>query len=155
MATEIERKFLLHKEKWDALEKPAGQRIRQGYISTDPNKTIRVRIKDDKAFITLKGKSANISRTEIETEIDVAAANQMLEHFAVSEIKKLRYEIMFGNKLWEVDVFEGNNEGLVLAEIELQSKDETFVLPDWIATEVSDDFRYYNSNLSLYPFNKW
>jgi adenylate cyclase len=155
MALEIERKFLVHRDKWEALSKPMPQNIRQGYISTEPEKTIRVRIKDSDAYLTIKGKTEGFSRTEIECPIPLLEATEMLAHFALSEIEKERFEIMFGKHLWEVDVFHGSNEGLIVAEIELENESATFGLPDWIAVEVTDDIRYYNSYLSLHPYSAW
>jgi len=155
MGIEIERKFLVDKEKWEALLKPESKKIRQGYITTDPAKTIRIRIKDDEAFLTIKGNATGFSRTEIECTIPVKEAEEMLQHFATSEIDKERFEIALGQRLWEVDVFHGKNEGLIVAELELENENDTFEMPDWIDKEVTDDNRYYNSYLSLYPFTGW
>jgi len=155
MAVEIERKFLVDKEKWDALPKPKSNFIRQGYIITDPEKTIRIRISGDEAFLTIKGETTGFSRTEIECNIPVAAAAEMLQHFSTAEIHKERYNISYGQHTWEVDVFHGKNEGLIIAEIELESESDVFEKPDWLAGEVTGDLRYYNSNLSLNPFLSW
>lgn len=155
MATEIERKFLVNKEKWNALTKPQSKIIRQGYLTTDPDKTIRVRIKDACAYLTIKGKTEGFSRTEIECSIPVKEAEAMLAHFAVSEIDKERFEIPYGQHLWEVDVFHGKNESLIVAEIELKSETEAFEKPDWAGEEVTYDDRYYNSYLSLQPYLTW
>lgn len=155
MAVEIERKFLVDKEKWDALAKPKSNFIRQGYIITEPEKTIRVRITDNEAYLTVKGKTTGFSRTEIECNIPVATAAEMLQYFSTAEIDKERYEIPYGQYIWEVDVFHGQNEGLIVAEIELENESAIFEKPDWIAEEVTNDLRYYNSNLSLNPFLSW
>ena len=155
MPIEIERKFLVHQEKWEALEKPLGNHFRQGYLLTDPQKTIRVRETSEKGFITIKGISVGASRAEYEYEIPKLEAKELLDQFAISELSKVRYEIPFENRVWEIDVFFGDNEGLIVAEIELTSENEKFNLPDWIADEVTEDDRYYNSNLTLNPFKNW
>lgn len=155
MALEIERKFLVDKSIWANTEKPRGNFIRQGYISADPNKTIRVRLTDEKAFLTIKGKSVGATRAEFEYEIPQNDAKELLDNFSESELSKTRYKIDFGGKTWEVDVFEGNNEGLIVAEIELDSENEEFLKPDWIDVEVTDDVRYFNSNLTKKPFKNW
>lgn len=155
MAVETERKFLVNKEKWNALTKPESHIIWQGYITTDPDKTIRVRIRDEEAYLTIKGASEGFSRTEIECNIPLTTATEMLQQFSVSEIEKERYEIRHQNKVWEVDVFHGKNEGLVVAEIELEDESEAFDKPEWITEEVTDDARYYNAQLSLHPFSTW
>lgn len=153
MAVEIERKFLVDKEKWNALAKPQSKAIRQGYITTEPEKTIRVRITGDEAYLTIKGKTTGFSRTEIECSIPVATATEMLQYFSISEIDKERYYMPHGQHMWEVDVFHGKNEGLIIAEIELENETAAFEKPDWIAGEVTHDQRYYNSHLSLNPFH--
>ena len=140
---------------WAALNKPKGHHYRQGYLVTDPDKTIRVRVAGEQGFITIKGKNKGAARLEYEYEIPVAEAKELLDNFAVSELSKIRYKIPFDGKLWEVDEFWGANAGLMVAEIELASEDEKFNLPDWIATEVTGDEKYYNSNLTLKPFNSW
>lgn len=155
MPLEIERKFLVHQKKWTALEKPSGNNLRQGYLLTDPKKTIRVRQTDDKGFITIKGISVGATRQEFEYEIPHSEAGELLDQFAVSELSKVRYIIPFEDHIWEVDEFFGENEGLIVAEIELTSENEKFNLPDWIAEEVTENERYYNSNLTLNPFKNW
>ncbi|XZF14662.1 CYTH domain-containing protein [Chitinophagaceae bacterium MMS25-I14] len=155
MATEIERKYLVNHEAWHRLNKPEPLILRQGYIVTDPQKTIRVRISDTKGFITIKGINTGATRAEYEYEIPLKDATELLNGFAVSEINKKRYEIMHEGHLWEVDVFAGDNEGLIVAEIELQSETEQYPLPEWIAAEVTGDNLYYNSNLSLNPYKNW
>lgn len=155
MAIEIERKFLVDKDKWAALSKPPGKPIRQGYLSSEPEKTIRIRIKGEEAYLTIKGKTEGFSRTEIECKIPVKEASEMLQHFADAVIDKERYEIPYRKHIWEVDVFHGKNEGLIVAEIELKDEDEVFDKPGWVAEEVTNDLRYYNSNLSLHPFSEW
>jgi CYTH domain-containing protein len=155
MAIEIERKFLLNREKWEEVEKPLGEFYRQGYLLTDPNKTIRVRQTADKGFLTIKGLSIGATREEYEYEIPFEEAKELLDQFAVSELSKIRYKIISDNKLWEIDEFLGKNEGLIVAEIELKSEDETFALPDFIDREVTSEEKYYNSNLTLNPYKNW
>lgn len=155
MPIEIERKFLVHRDKWKAFEKPIGNHLRQGYLLTDPQKTIRVRETTKKGFITIKGISVGATRAEYEYEIPNLEAKELLDQFAVSELSKVRYVIPFENHIWEVDEFFGDNEGLIVAEIELTSENEKFNLPDWIADEVTEDDRYYNSNLTLNPLKNW
>mgnify|MGYP000885915320 CR=1 FL=1 len=155
MGIEIERKFLVNQEIWNKLEKPHGEFYRQGYLLTDPTKTIRVRQTSEKGFLTIKGISVGASRAEFEYEIPHGEAKELLDQFSVSELSKIRYKILFENKLWEVDEFLGENEGLMVAEIELQSEDETFCIPDWIGQEVTGEEKYYNSNLTLLPFKNW
>ncbi|MER0438346.1 CYTH domain-containing protein [Emticicia sp. W12TSBA100-4] len=155
MGLEIERKFLVNHVKWAATEKPKAEFYRQGYLLTDPNKTIRVRATDTKGFMTIKGKSEGATRAEFEYEIPKEEAIQLLNMFAVSDLTKYRYKTVFAEKLWEIDVFLGENEGLIVAEIELSSEDEIFDLPDWAMEEVTGEKKYYNSNLSTLPFKQW
>lgn len=155
MGIEIERKFLVKQEIWAQLEKPDGEFYRQGYLLTDPTKTIRVRQTSEKGFLTIKGISIGASRSEFEYEIPQEEAKDLLDQFSVSELSKIRYKILFENKLWEVDEFLGENKGLMVAEIELKSEDETFTIPNWIGEEVTGEEKYYNSNLTLLPFKNW
>ena len=155
MGIEIERKFLVKQEIWNKLEKPDGEFYRQGYLLTDPTKTIRVRQTSEKGFLTIKGISVGASRAEFEYEIPHEEAKELLDQFSVSELSKIRYKILFENKLWEVDEFLGENEGLMVAEIELESEDETFSIPKWIGKEVTGEEKYYNSNLTQLPFKNW
>lgn len=152
---EIERKFLVHKDLWEKAAKGRGNYYRQGYISTDPEKTIRVRLTEEKAFLTIKGKSSGIERLEYEYPIPKEDAKALLDKFTPVSIEKIRYEIIYEGKVWEVDEFKGENEGLIIAEIELQTAEENFSIPQWIDKEVSHDKRYFNSNLSLHPFKSW
>ena len=153
MAKEIERKFLVNRE----LFKPndEGEYIAQGYLSSTPERTVRVRIKNHRGYLTIKGKNIGISRSEFEYEIPEADAKELLELCEPSIIVKRRYIIDVDDSRWEVDFFEADNEGLIIAEIELHSEDENFVKPDWVGDEVSMDKRYYNSNLSKYPYKSW
>jgi CYTH domain-containing protein len=155
MGIEIERKFLVNKEKWRRIVKEKKSFYRQGYIVSDPEKTIRVRLTDTAGYITIKGLSVGASRPEFEYSIPKADATELLDNFCESEVSKIRYFITYDNKLWEVDEFAGDNEGLIVAEIELSSEDETFSVPDWIDKEVTADKRYSNSNLSLNPYKNW
>lgn len=153
MALEIERKFLVDKNKW----KPTGQGtiLKQAYLSLDPNPTVRVRIAGKKSFLTIKGRSETISRPEFEYEIPLDDALKMLKLAISNPVEKTRYEVWHENFLWEIDVFSGENEGLILAEIELDSESQEFARPDWILEEVSGDRRFYNSYLSEHPFQEW
>lgn len=155
MALEIERKFLVHHASWKEVVKPLGNEMRQGYLHADIDKTIRVRATNLKGFLTLKGKTIGATRSEFEYEIPKAEAIELLDLFATSELHKTRYEILFETYIWEVDVFHGKNEGLIVAEIELPSEDAVFSLPNWVAQEVTEDNRYYNANLSKTPFQEW
>lgn len=155
MGKEIERKFLIDQQKWDKLAKPVGKLFRQGYLLTDKDKTVRVRATASKGFLTIKGQTIGASRLEYEYEIPVNEAVELLDNFAQSELSKTRYEIANNGKLWEIDVFLGKNKGLIVAEIELESEDETFDLPDWVAQEVTEEEKYYNSNLTLSPYQDW
>ena len=153
MAMEIERKFLVDKNKW----KPTveGEKIAQGYLQYDVNKVVRVRIKGDKGYLTVKGKTDGISRLEFEYEIPVNDAEEMLVLCGGGVVEKIRYEIPFKGYVWEVDEFFGENEGLLMAEVEMKNADEKPQIPDWITEEVSNDKRYFNSYLSRNPFKSW
>ncbi|GGE61344.1 CYTH domain-containing protein [Pedobacter psychrotolerans] len=155
MGIEIERKFLLHHDAWNKLVKPVGKSLRQGYILNDPAKTIRVRIAETKAWLTIKGITLGASRLEYEYEIPLEEAKELLDNFSEGELDKIRYEIDYQGKTWEVDVFSGDNDGLIVAEIELLSEDEDFECPEWIGVEVTGDKRYYNASLTTYPFKDW
>ncbi|CAH0996396.1 Inorganic triphosphatase [Emticicia aquatica] len=155
MALEIERKYLVNHEKWEKSERTDGQFYRQGYLLTDPNKTIRVRVTDTKSFLTIKGLSVGATRPEFEYEIPKDDAKQLLDMFAIADLTKIRYKVLFENKVWEVDEFLGENEGLIVAEIELLNENEVFALPNWVDKEVTGEQKYYNSNLSSNPFKNW
>ena len=154
MALEIERKYLIDLEKIGTLEN--GIRIKQGYLSTNKDAVVRVRVKNDKAYLTKKGSNSGIARLEFEYEIPLNEANEMLEKLCQKPvIDKTRYIINHENHTWEVDIFYGDNEGLVVAEVELSSEDEHINLPIWVKEEVSHDDRYFNSNLMKLPFKDW
>jgi adenylate cyclase len=154
MALEIERKFIVKTDLWNP--ETAGTKYMQGYLSEDPDRTVRVRIAGDKGYLTIKGRSHGASRLEFEYVIPVEDARQLLEQIAHRPmIDKTRYLHKVGNHIWEIDIFAGDNEGLVVAEIELKSEDETFVMPNWAGLEVTEDHRYKNSNLAKRPFKTW
>lgn len=154
MGEEIERKFLVTGDGWR--EAGAGVRYRQGFLSTDPERTVRVRIAGDKGSLTIKGRTHGARRAEFEYEIPTADAQQMLDTLCKRPlIEKVRHTVTSGTHTWEIDVFEGDNRGLVIAELELESEDEHFEKPDWVGTEVTEDPRYFNSNLVERPFTTW
>jgi CYTH domain-containing protein len=152
---ETERKFLVDREKWSQLSKPAGVLYRQGYLSIDADKVVRVRVAGDRGYLTVKGKSETISRPEFEYAIPAGDALEMLDLFVPSGIIKTRTRIPAGKHTWEVDEFQGDNEGLVVAEIELEDADEIFEKPGWVGEEVTGDERYYNARLSIHPYRTW
>ena len=152
MAAEIERKFLV-KEGWRP--QTEGVRIAQGYLSSVPERTVRVRIKGEKGFLTVKGRNEGIRRAEFEYEIPLLDAETMLTLCEQPLIEKRRCLVPYGGFTWEVDVFAGANEGLIVAEIELPQEDAVFEKPDWIGQEVSGDVRYYNSSLIHHPYREW
>ena len=155
MGVEIERKFLLQGDSWQA-DADAGEYYHQGYLSTTPERVVRVRQMGEKAVVTIKGKGDGISRPEFEYEIPLADAQTMLRELCLQPtIEKRRHRLTRGPHTWEIDVFSGENEGLVVAEIELTSEDEAFEKPDWVGAEVSHDTRYLNSNLIAQPFKSW
>lgn len=153
MALEIERKFLVDQSLWVPSEN--GIRMVQAYLCIDPMPTVRVRIAGEKAYLTIKGRSETISRPEFEYEIPVDDAMEMLKLAISNPVEKIRYKIQYEEHLWEVDVFSGKNEGLIIAEIELKSENQSFLKPRWILDEVSEDRRFYNSYLSKHPFQEW
>ena len=153
MAKEIERKFLVDTSKLPTL--PKGHIMKQGYVPTQ-GITVRARISDDQAYLTLKGRATGLSRSEFEYPIPVEDAQQILDELCAHPlIEKTRYLIPYGEHIWELDIFEGDNEGLIVAEIELGSEDEQFELPIWTTEEVSYDRKYRNTNLIAHPFSTW
>ena len=154
MALEIERKFLLKDDSWTS-QVARSHVLKQGYLASSPGPTVRIRTSDQRAFLTIKGKTTGISRVEFEYEIPMEEALELLKLSANAPIEKTRHIVKADGHVWEIDVFEGANLGLGLAEVELQSEDEQIVLPAWIGMEVSDDPRYFNSYLSQNPFNEW
>lgn len=154
MATEIERKFIVIGTGYK--EGNAPLLCRQGYLSTDPERTVRVRVAGDKGFITIKSLTEGIARSEFEYEIPAGDADIILNTLCEKPvIEKLRYLYEHGGRVWEIDEFLGENEGLVIAEIELRSEEEDFAKPVWIGSEVSDDPRYFNANLVRHPYMTW
>lgn len=153
MATEIERKFLISSDAWRA--GPPGVWICQGYLCLDPERTVRIRVKGDEGFITIKGASEGIGRKEFEYPIPLGDATELLEMCHQPLLEKVRHERQVGGHCWEIDEFHGANEGLIMAEIELGSEDEAFEKPEWAGREVSDDPRYYNSALAQNPWQAW
>jgi adenylate cyclase len=153
---EIERKFLVTSDSYKK-EAFSKKRIIQGYLSSNPERTVRVRIKENKAYLTIKGNSnaSGMSRFEWEKEISVDEAKNLLLLCEKGVIDKTRFEVKVSNHTYEVDEFYGENEGLEMAEIELQSETELFEKPDWLGEEVTNDNRYYNSYLSKNPFKNW
>ncbi|NNT71223.1 CYTH domain-containing protein [Flavobacterium sp. IMCC34852] len=153
---EIERKFLVLSN--DFINESFSQkRIVQGYLSSNPDRTVRIRIKGDKGYLTIKGKSSanGMTRLEWEREISLIDAEALLKICESGIIDKVRYEVKVGQHIYEVDIFSGANEGLVIAEIELESESETFEKPNWLGQEVTNDERYYNAYLSKKPFADW
>ena len=154
MSTEIERKFLVAGTRWK--DGAGGRRLRQGYLSVEEQRTVRVRAVDDQAWLTIKGLARGYTRVEYEYPIPAADARELLEALCHQPIiDKTRYEIRHAGHLWEVDEFHGANAGLVVAEIELGSEQEPFERPPWLGAEVSDDPRYFNASLIRHPFRDW
>jgi adenylate cyclase len=154
MAKEIERKFLVHPDRLPALSD--GITIQQGYLPLQGKTVVRARLKGNKAFLTLKGANNGISRSEFEYQIPVDDARQIITELCSGPcIEKTRYEIKIGKHLWEIDVFAGDNAGLIVAEVELNDEAEYVELPAWVAEEVTGQARYYNSNLLNKPFSQW
>ena len=153
MSKEIERKFLVYKEKLPPL--PAPKVIKQGYILGGET-TVRVRISNEKAFLTLKGKTKGLTRSEFEYAISFLDAEAILQELCIKPfIEKKRYLIEYAGHTWELDIFEGENKGLIVAEIELECENEPFEKPEWVTEEVSDDPRYRNANLIKHPYKNW
>lgn len=150
---EIERKFLIKKELWT----PTGEgvEIKQGYLSVDPERVVRVRIAGNESYITIKGKPTGFSRPEFEYEIPKNEAEFLLKICLDFPVEKIRYKEKKDDLTWEIDVFSGANSGLIIAEVELTAEDQFLELPEWVGEEVSYDFRYYNSWLSGNPYSEW
>ena len=154
MAIEIERKFLVRGNGWRS--QAVGQVYRQGYMSTEDGITLRARVVGDQGYLTIKGPSFGNSRSEYEYEIPLEDAQEMLNSLCSSPlIEKVRYKVDHGEFIWEVDEFAGENQGLIVAEVELNDENQKVELPDWIGEEVSQDKRYSNSNLSKNPWKNW
>lgn len=154
MNQEIERKFLIKDNSWQE-NANQGVSIKQAYLHSDSQLTSRIRTKGIKAFITIKGKTTGISRAEFEYEIPYEDALYLFKMCKNASIEKTRYEVKIENHVWEIDVFEGENEGLIVAEIELNSEDEVFEKPSWLGKEVSFENKYFNACLAENPFKNW
>lgn len=155
MALEIEKKFLVVDERWRA-GAGAGVRYRQGYLSESGPASVRVRVGGARAHLNVKSATLDQQRLEYEYEIPLADAEEMLETLCTKPlVEKTRYEVEHAGHTWEVDVFEGDNAGLVVAELELEARDEPFQRPPWVGAEVSDDPRYYNVCLVKHPYKNW
>lgn len=155
MATEIERKFLVKNDLWKE-HVISESRMKQGYLATEKNAAIRVRIAKGIAHLNIKSTTNGVRRAEFEYQIPLEDAEEILDVAALRPyIDKTRYKVGWGGHIWELDVFYGENQGLVMAEIELESEEEEFELPPWAGAEVSDDPRYYNASLISHPFTQW
>jgi adenylate cyclase len=156
MAQEIERKFMVTS---DAFKKSAYKqtRIKQGYLSSVPERAVRIRIQGERGYITIKGigNTSGASRYEWEKEIPMSEAEELLKLCEPGIIDKIRYEVKAGDHIFEIDEFEGENKGLIVAEIELKNEDDHFEKPDWLGREVTGDVKYYNAMLMKRPFTKW
>jgi adenylate cyclase len=153
MGMEIERKFLVVNDDWRRLGIPV--EYAQGYLVADGERTVRIRVAGANGFLTVKGSSHGFSRMEFEYLVPREEALEMLQLCVIPMIEKYRTKILYEGKIWEVDEFEGENTGLIIAEIELKSEDETFSIPPWIGQEVTGDIRYFNSSLAKNPFKNW
>lgn len=152
MATEIERKFLV----CDSFTPPGeGTKMIQGYLMASPDVTVRIRLAGRQGFLTIKGQTEGIRRAEYEYEVPEKDARELLTLCREGVVEKIRYEVPVGNHIFEVDVFEGQNQGLVVAEVELHSEDQEIEKPSWLGREVSFDRRYRNSALSKHPYRNW
>ncbi len=154
MPKEIERKYLLRNNEWQK-EADAGVVLKQGYLNTNPDRTVRIRLLGQKGFLTIKSKNIGITRNEFEYEIPYSDTLELLKLCEPPLIEKTRYKIIRDGLTWEIDIFAGENQGLAIAEVELLSEKQTIIPPSWLGKEVSDDPRYYNSNLVLTPFKHW
>ncbi|MFK7771335.1 MAG: CYTH domain-containing protein [Saprospiraceae bacterium] len=154
MPKEIERKFLLKNDNWRS-QFISRTIIKQGYLSTQKERTVRVRILGDKGYLTIKGETIGMTRLEFEYEIPVQEAKELLQLCEKPLIEKERFIVSMGKLEWEIDIFEGDNEGLELAEVELEDEKQVVEIPDWVGEEVTFDNRYFNSSLVKLPFRNW
>lgn len=155
MGREIERKFLVVDGSWRSTIQ-SSSRYEQGYLAITEDCTVRVRIDGDRALLNIKNATLDIERREYEYPVPLADAREMLASLCAGRsLSKVRHRVLHDGDVWEVDVFEGRNEGLVLAEIELDSRDQSFSLPPWLGDEVSGDARYLNSSLAVQPYRTW
>lgn len=155
MALEIERKFLVKANNQSWMKHASATYIRQGYLCDDIRRSVRVRINDQAAFLTIKGQTIGMSRHEYEYSIPLEDAEQLLAMCVHSIIVKTRYTLNIDGQIWEIDVFHHDNKGLIIAEVELDHLEQPVTLPDWIASEVTDDPRFYNLALCQHPYNIW
>lgn len=154
MPVEIERKFLVVGDGWRG--QATGQRYRQGYLSVDPERSVRIRLADEQAWLTIKGRTTGATRAEYEYAIPVLDAGEMLDSLCVRPlIEKVRYRVDYRGLCWEIDEFSGINAGLLIAEVELESEGQAVELPDWAGKEVTGDARYYNASLVKHPYSQW
>jgi adenylate cyclase len=154
MGIEIERKFLVKDESWRASARAI--KCHQGYLNSNKERTVRVRTVGDKGYLTIKGIAKGALRVEYEYEIPVAEARAMLDELCEKPlIEKSRHKIEYQGLVWEVDEFHGENQGLIIAEVELDREDQKFAKPEWIGDEVTADSRYFNSNLIHHPYSQW
>ena len=155
MAVEIEHKFLVRDERWRR-EVERSVRMRQGYLTSDARCSVRVRVAGDQGYLNVKSGTLGIQRSEYEYPIPLAEAEEMLDTLCEQPLlEKTRHFVRFGGHLWEIDEFEGDNTGLIVAEVELSRTDEPFDRPDWLGEDVSHDIRYYNSQLARHPYRTW
>jgi adenylate cyclase len=155
MATEIEHKYLVKQELWKKVVPEKSVEITQAYLHSDNLKTVRVRTAGPKGFLTVKGKTVGYSRLEFEYEIPLTDAKELIKKLTTNIIEKTRHYVVYENKTWEVDEFKGANKGLFVAEIELKAEDESYLKPEWVGENVSDNKKYSNSNLSVKPYTSW
>lgn len=154
MAIEIERRYLVINDSWKT-EIQGIFSIKQGYLNLEPESNVRVRVKDDKGYLTIKGEPNNISRQEFEYEIPIEDAEKILTLCQSPIIEKVRYEILIEDHIWEIDEFSGKNQGLIIAEIELTSEEQAYKKPEWLGIEVSNNPDYYNLSLIQKPYSSW
>lgn len=155
MAREIERKFTVKRGLWSP-DPSQGVRYRQGYLSSAPDRVVRVRVAGDAGFLTVKGRTQGVERREFEYRIPRPDAETMLDELCLRPlVEKTRYRVRQGTTTWEVDEFAGENAGLLVAEVELPAHDAPYEAPAWLGREVSDDPRYFNSNLAQHPYTLW
>lgn len=155
MATEIEYKFLICNERWRS-QVDRSVRMRQGYLTSDTRCSVRVRVADNQGFLNIKSGTLGIQRSEYEYPIPLAEAEEILDTLCERPLlEKIRHYVRFGEHLWEIDEFAGDNAGLIVAEVELDHPDEPFARPDWLGEDVSHDIRYYNSQLARHPYRTW
>lgn len=152
MGIEIERKFLVRGEGWRQGE---GLPLSQGYLNRDKDRTVRVRTAGPRGYLTVKGRNVGATRAEFEYEIPLADAQALLALCEGPVVQKCRYRVEYAGMVWEIDEFEGENAGLVIAEIELEREDQPFAAPEWLGEDVTQDPRYFNSNLASHPFGRW